>query len=65
MRKLLLAATALLISLCASPAQMMQDIVNANTAGGTLTPCTTTTQYDVSATPNGCNLVLFNQGLLP
>ena len=65
MRKLLLALVIFLTSLCAAPAQMMQDIVNASTAGGTLTPCTTTTQYDVSSTPAGCNLVLFNQGRLP
>lgn len=35
--------------------------------GGSPPPssCATTAQYDLSATPNGCNLVLFTQGYLP
>lgn len=66
MRKTVLAVGFLLASLCGGDAQMVQDIVNAHTAGGTLTPCTTTSQFAFnSQTPNGCNLVLFNQGVFP
>lgn len=64
MRKVFLAFGIFLAMLCAGDAQMVQSIVNANTAAS-LTACTTTEQYALNSTPNGCNLVLFNQGLYP
>ena len=64
MRKLLLALGIFLASLCAGDAQMMQDIVNTGSITAS-SSCATTAQYDLSATPNGCNLVLFTQGYLP
>ena len=35
------------------------------TGGSPPSSCATTEQFDLNPTPNGCNLVLHNQGLLP
>lgn len=64
MRKTLLALGIFFASLCTGDAQMMQDIVNQGSITAS-SSCTTTEQFALNSTPNGCNLILFTQGLFP
>jgi hypothetical protein len=64
MRKLLAALTFLILaSVPACPQFLTPGIVIAGSPPPT--SCTTTEQFALNPTPNGCNLALFNQGLIP